>query len=289
MTFEPGHPMHPLRTHRGIPFSGRLIFGAVLLTLGTLWTLDNLDVLDADSILRWWPVFLLAFGLSRIFGILGPRSVVGGTIFSAIGFWMLLRELGIVHVSIFRLWPMFLIFVGAALIWRSSRQGETSETSDRASYPRPFALMGGVVRNIESEDLVGIEATAVMGGVELDLRGSRARGREVIVETFTWWGGIELYVPEDWQVVNEVTPVMGGVEDLTRWNGEGETKLIVRGMVVMGGVEIRNEKGKGEFKGVRVGVGRGRRRREEMRSGEGGAGFTSDDQSSVSPPPTPTA
>jgi hypothetical protein len=276
--------MPPQRGHSGIPFSGRLIFGAVLLTLGTLWTADNLGVLDADQILRWWPVFLMAFGITRLLGILGPRSVVSGTIFTAIGFWMLLRELDIVHVSLFRLWPMFLILLGASLVFRSMRPSGTGDTTDRASYPRPFAFMGGVVRNIESEDLAGIEATAVMGGVELDLRGARSRAREIVVESFAWWGGIELYVPEDWQVVNEVTPIMGGVEDRTRWNGEGNTKLIVRGMVVMAGIEIRNEKGSGEFKGIRVGVTRGQRRREEMRTGEGGAGFTSDDRTSVPPP-----
>lgn len=271
-----------------IPFSGRLLFGAVLLTLGTLWTADNLGVLDADQILRWWPMFLMGFGLSRILGILGPRSVVSGTIFTAIGFWMLLRELDIVHVSIFRLWPMFMIFLGAALVWRSMRPGgDPSDTSDRAAFPRPFAFMGGVVRNIESDALVGIEATAVMGGVELDLRGANAQGREVIVESFAWWGGIELYVPEDWQVVNEVSPIMGGVEDRTRWNGEGTTKLIVRGMVIMAGIEIRNEKGSGDFKGVRVGYGGRRRDREGAR--ESGASVLRDDATSNPNPAPPTA
>src|SRR5689334_9900536 len=120
MTFDrEGRMSRPPGTR--IPFSGRLLFGAVLLTLGTLWTLDNLGVMDADQILRWWPVFLMGFGITRILGILGPRSVVSGTIFTAIGFWMLLREFDIVHVSIFRLWPMFLIFLGAALVWRSMR------------------------------------------------------------------------------------------------------------------------------------------------------------------------
>ncbi len=272
-----------------IPFSGRLLFGAVLLTLGTLWTLDNLGVLNADEILRWWPVFLMAFGVMRLLGVMGPRSVVSGAIFTVIGGWMLLRELDVVHVSIFRLWPMFLIFLGAALVWRSMRPGgDTPDTSDRAAYPRPFAFMGGVVRNIESDALVGIEATAVMGGVELDLRGAKAQGREVIVESFAWWGGIELYVPEDWQVVNEVSPIMGGVEDRTRWNGEGTTKLIVRGMVVMAGIDIRNEKGSGDFKGVRVGYVGGRRRDRE-RTGESGASVIRDDATSNPNPAAPTA
>ncbi len=288
MTFDPRDPMHPTRPRPGIPFSGRLVFGLVLLTLGVLWTADNLGVLDADAVLRWWPVLLLAFGLTRLFGIQGQRSVVSGALFSLIGLWMLLRELGIVHVSIFRLWPLFMIFVGAALIWRSTRGSAEGAHADRATFPRPFAFMGGVVRNIESQDLVGIEATAVMGGVELDLRNARARGREVVVETFTWWGGIELIVPEDWQVANEVTPIMGGVEDKSRYSGDGTTTLVVRGLVVMGGVEIKNARTPGEFRGVRVGIASGGPRRKEVRVDATGVTITREDGPSgpASPPPT---
>ena len=240
---------------RGIPFSGRLIFGAVVLTLGVLWTLDNLNLMDADDVLRWWPVLLAWFGIVRIFGIFGPRSVMSGSLFLTIGLWMLLRELGVINVSIFKLWPVFLIVVGAALVWRSLHGAPEPEGTDRDAHPRPFAMMGGVVRSIESQELTAIEATAIMGGVELDLRGAKARGREVVVEVFAWWGGIELYVPEDWRVVTEATPLMGGVDDQTRVEvAEPVTTLIVRGMVIMGGIEIRNSRRKEGDKGSRSGV-----------------------------------
>jgi len=240
---------------RGIPFSGRLLFGAVAITLGVLWTADNLGLMDADAILRWWPVLLAAVGLMRLTGMFGPRHVVSGVLFTLAGFWMLLRELDVIQISIFKLWPVFLIVLGGSLVWRSMRGERVPEDADRDSYPKPVALMGGVVRNIESQDLVGIEASAVMGGVELDLRGAKARGREVVVEAFAWWGGIELYVPDDWRVVNEVTPIMGGVEDKTRLGVDVPvTTLIVRGVVIMAGIEISNKRGKDSFRGVRVGV-----------------------------------
>ena len=251
-------PLGDRGTARGIPFSGRLVFGAVLLTLGVLWTLDNLSILDADSILRWWPALLACFGILRILGVMGPRSIVSGTLFFVVGMWMLLRELDVVHVSIFRLWPVFLIILGAVLVWRSMRGEPEPGGADRDSHPRPFAIMGGVVRSIESQELTAIEATAVMGGVELDLRGAKSRDREVIVEAFAWWGGIELFVPDDWRVVNEISPIMGGVEDKSHLAvPEPVTTLVVRGFAIMGGVEIRNKRRKdGEFRGVHVTVGR---------------------------------
>jgi hypothetical protein len=278
---------------RNMRFTGRLLFGAVLVVLGALWTLDNLGFADADVVLRWWPVLLVGYGLIRLTGIDGTRRVVSGVLFMLAGGWMLARELGFVHISIFRLWPVFMILMGASLVYRSMRGPEVGQDVDRESYPRPFAFMGGVSRTIESQDLVGMETSAVMGGIELDLRGAKARGRDVIVETFAWWGGIEIVVPETWQVVTEVSPVMGGVEDSTHLAEGGDgTRLILRGLVVMAGVEVRNSKrARDDFRGVRVGVSRSDHspRRREIRVDASGVTITRDDGDPPSSPPPPTA
>ena len=39
-------------------WTGRLLFGLVMVSLGTLWTLDNLGIADAGQVLRWWPALL---------------------------------------------------------------------------------------------------------------------------------------------------------------------------------------------------------------------------------------
>jgi len=228
---------------RGSPLTGRLLFGIVILVLGLLWTAENLGLGEAEAVLRWWPALLLAYGLVRLAGLDGTRSWVSGALFTLAGGWMLARELGWVHLSIWRLWPVWMIVVGLGLIFRSVRPGQPQPGADQDTYPRPFAIMGGVTRSIESQALTGIEATAVMGGVELDLRGAKARDREVVMEVFTMMGGIDIVVPDDWRVVTEATPIMGGVEDKTHAPPDGEvTTLIVRGFVVMGGVELKSKR-----------------------------------------------
>jgi hypothetical protein len=286
---DPGLPRGVIIERSGFRTTGRLVFGLALVALGLLWTLQNLDVPGANEVLRWWPALLLVYGFVRFTGLDGTRRVGSGVLFMLVGGWMLAREFGLVHFSIFRLWPVWLIVVGAMLVWRST-QGPLSghDASDRSNYPRPFAFMGGNARKVDSQDLVGLEATAVMGGVEADLTGARPRGREVVAEVFAWWGGIELIVPEEWQVASEVTPLMGGVEDSTRFaGGEPATTLVVRGLVVMGGVEIKNTKGRrGEFKGVKVGVSHvGRRGRKEVRVDASGVTIVREED--PSPPQTP--
>jgi hypothetical protein len=291
---DPGLPRGVVSERPGLRVTGRLIFGIVLVACGLMWTLENLGVPGADEFMRWWPAALVVYGLVRITGVDGTRRVVSGVLVTLIGAYMLGRELGFIHVSIFRLWPVWLIAVGATLVWRSIRgPGAGHDASDRSSYPRPFAFMGSNARKVDSQDFVGLEATAVMAGVEADLTGARPRGREVVAEVFVWWGGIELIVPENWHVVSEVTPVMGGVEDSTRFSGdEPATTLVVRGLVVMGGVEVCNTKRAwNEFRGMKVGVtSRSRRGRKEVRIDSSGITVTREgdpEPGSQTPPPPP--
>ena len=292
MSIDPGDPGLPrgvMGERSGRRVTGRMIFGLVLVACGLMWTLENLGVPGVEEITRWWPAVLVVYGFVRITGLDGTRRVASGTLVLLIGGYMLLREFDLVHVSIFRLWPVWMIVVGTTLLWRSMSPGMSHDPGDRSAYPRPFAFMGGNTRKVESQDFVGLEATAVMGGVEADLTGARPRGREVVAEVFAFWGGIELIVPEDWHVVSEVTPVMGGVEDATRFaGGEAAATLVVRGLVVMGGVEIRNpRRGWNEFKGVRVGVTRSRRSRKEVRIDPSGITITRDVGPEPAPPPQP--
>lgn len=255
-----GGPQRPGR----VPFTGRLLFGAIVLVLGLLWTAENLGLVEVEAVLRWWPALLVGYGFVRITGLDGNRGWVSGILFMLAGGWMLMREMGIVHVSIWKLWPVFMIVMGAALIFRSMRPQVPQAGSDSDTFPRPFAIMGGVTRNIESQELTAIEATAVMGGVELDLTGARARDREVVLEAFTCMGGIDLVVPEDWRVVTEATPIMGGIEDKTRVSPEAATTtLFVRGFVVMGGVEIKNPRHRSRAKHAAEASGGGGTQRRE--------------------------
>lgn len=229
------------------PLTARLVMGLVFVTLGALWTLDNLHVLDASSILRWWPVLLLVYGLARLTGIGAHRTPIAGALFAGAGLWLLLGVLGLVRHGLWSLWPVLLIGLGVTIMMRAMRTPGTGEAgsdgaSDASPYPRALAFMAGVTRRVQSQQLRGAEVTAVMGGVELDLRGAKAAEREVIVDVFATWGGIEIYVPDDWIVACEVTPIMGAVEEIIRPVSEGATTtLVIRGMVIMGGVEIRNQ------------------------------------------------
>src|SRR5438477_10346130 len=96
--------------------SSRLIFGLVVLTLGVLWTLDNLGVLDASQVLQWWPLIPLAWGLMSLTGLGCSRRPLQGAIWNVVGGVTLLQTLGLLHAMGFDLWTLILNAVGAFLV-----------------------------------------------------------------------------------------------------------------------------------------------------------------------------
>jgi hypothetical protein len=287
------------------PFSGRLVFGALLLSLGVLWTADNLGLTDAGQVLRWWPLLLLGFGVSRIVGWGCARNVLIGVLASVLATLMLLHEVGWVHAGLGLIWPLVLVALGVQILMRGARASGPADVdglADGSDYLHSFALMGASSTRSTSQALRGGELTAIMGGVELDLREARPADGRVVVDVFAFMGGIDIAVPANWRVEFNATPVMGGLQDSRGLAGtvEATGTLVVRGMVVLGGLEVSNEP---SGRKVVVGVSRRGRReryaRPEVRVGNGGVHVRTEgprgvrevriDSSGVSvgPPPPP--
>lgn len=229
----------------GVPrsdwLSGRLVFGLALLTVGTLWLLDNFGVVESGRILEWWPVLLVAFGVAKMFGIGTPPRFVHGAFFAGFGLLLLVDELGFDRFDVWDLWPLALIGVGASILFRSLRGSVAAQVpGDDNAYLRSTAFWSGTNRRSVSRAFRGGELTAIMGGIEIDLNGAEAEHGRAVVDVLVWWGGIDIRIPEGWRVVNEATVIMGGVEDKTKPSPEGAGTLVLKGLVVMGGVEVKS-------------------------------------------------
>jgi predicted membrane protein len=219
----------------------------IVVLLGVIFTLDNLGILYAGDFLRYWPALLLAYGVWKIVTCTTPSGRWWGFLWTFVGAILLLDKLDIVYVSVWDLWPLILVLIGINLILGSRRRhrefaaGAEAQTGDSNSTISGFALLGAFKRTNDSQDFRGGEATAIMGGCELDLRQASIKDVDAILDLFAFWGGIEVKVPEDWTVILQGVPILGGFEDKTRPpKGESKKQLIIKGYAVMGGVEIKN-------------------------------------------------
>jgi predicted membrane protein len=136
---------------------------------------------------------------------------------------------------------LLIIAAGIALTSFGSRTTLGSGTTVESGAFRTTAVLSGTRHRSTATDFRGGEATAVMGGVNLDLRDATMGTNEAVIDIFAVMGGVDIRVPEDWSVEVRLTPVLGGVENRTRQpKGESSKRLILQGTTIMGGVDIRN-------------------------------------------------
>jgi cell wall-active antibiotic response 4TMS protein YvqF len=221
----------------------RLIFGLVILTLGLLWTLDNLGLVNASEITRWWPLAAITWGVLRLQGIAGRRNGVVGTFWLVVGSISLLHTLGYTSITIFVLWPLFLILLGASLVFRAWRGTSwVSSGAEPSSRLNTFAFLAAAVRKVVAQDFRGGDVSAVLAGASVDLRSAQLADGRAVIDVFAMWGGIEILVPAGWRVVGEVTAVAGGFQDSTPPPADPNAPtLVVRGWVLMGGIDVKSE------------------------------------------------
>jgi predicted membrane protein len=228
----------------GVRFTPQAVLGLLIVTLGLLLTLDNLDVLNADRVLQFWPLILVAVGVTKLLQSDTTSGRAFGGVLILVGTLMTVDEVWSVEVDVERWWPLALVAVGGFIVYRAMLGGESGcsrSASDADADVSEFAFWSGKVRKNASPAFRRADLTAIMGGVELDLRGASTSTPEAVIDVFVWWGGVEITVPPDWAVSNQVVAIMGGADDSSTGTQDARNRLIVRGFCIMGGVEITTQ------------------------------------------------
>ena len=146
--------------HARVRLTGQLITGLVLASLGILFTLDNLNILEARDFLRYWPLIFIVVGVSQITQARSAAGTIGGAIWILLGGVMLGERLQLIS-NVFRFWPMLLIAIGGYVVWQSMNRRE-APLGDRADRLSAIAVLGGVDRRVLATSFAGGDVTAFM-------------------------------------------------------------------------------------------------------------------------------
>jgi hypothetical protein len=248
----------------GFPITPRVIVGLLIVAFGFALLLDELDIIEAGRLIRYWPVALAAVGAAKLLQDRDRSGRTMGALMLGFGVLLSLDLVLPIDIDAGRLWPLAIVGFGILLISRALRGPQPGrEGLGYPTYPpgptippaaglnpaaRPgvmeqtlseFAMWSGIQRRVSSPAFRRAELTAIMGGIELDLRQAGTENGEAVIDVFVLWGGIEIMVPPDWAVSNQVTPIMGGAEDGSTGTQASRNRLIVKGVVIMGGVDIK--------------------------------------------------
>jgi predicted membrane protein len=216
--------------------SQRLWIGIILVVIGAMILLDNLDILEfGDLIGDWWPIIFIIIGA---FKLKEPNKNTA-FVFITIGALFLLMSLNIVDLDdILQFWPLILIFIGLSLLFRSRREKAVELSENRFKLS---AIFGGVEREIVSNDLQDGEVTVVFGGAEIDMTKATIAESGATLDLTAMFGGIELRVPKDTRVLVLGSPILGGIENRTsRESTSTQPTIRCHCNVVAGGIEIRD-------------------------------------------------
>ena len=196
-------------------FLVRAFFGVTIAVLGGVLLLKNLEIIRFDSWhLFWgtvWAVGLVLAGLTTIISSRKMLTRAWGLLLMATGVSIGLNSYGVIDISIWKIfWPVVLIAVGLMVVFsigsgnRKKYEKSTRDSSDNEKV----AIFYGEESRVKG-DYAGGSATAIFGGVELDLRQAKIKDGAVI-DVFTFCGGVDISLPDDVIVQNDVRGISGG-------------------------------------------------------------------------------
>jgi len=89
------------------------VVGIVILVIGVILLLDQLGFTEANKL---WPLLLIYFGVNKLRRSRGTSDWFWGGFLALLGVSLELEELGIGHIRLGTIWPVFLICVGILLV-----------------------------------------------------------------------------------------------------------------------------------------------------------------------------
>jgi predicted membrane protein len=224
---------------------GPVIGGVVFIVVGLVLLLEKMGYLPPEFGLHFWPCIFIVIGIVKIV-YAGGRPT--GAALIALGLFLQLHELGIIRMSFWDLWPVFIIIAGAAMLWQALSGPEVQGEPDGQGSTSPqfdsLYIFGGGERHVNTKSFRGGKVFAVFGGYKIDLSHADMEESQAIVEASAVFGGGEIRVPEHWHVAVQGAGIFGGYEDKTRHFQPDPTKptktLIVKGVAMFGGIEVKN-------------------------------------------------
>jgi predicted membrane protein len=227
---------------RRLRLTTQVVVGLGVIGFGLILTARNLGWIDRvqlHEILRYWPLLIVAVGLLKFVQATCTSARVFAGLMVVVGAWLTADHFYNLQFHFWDWWPLVLVAFGLHIILRAGL-GPPAAVDRGDTGSNEFAFWSGIQRRIASPNFASASLTAIMGGIEIDLRAAGAANGQAVIDVFALWGGIEIRVSPDWAVHNQVTAIMGGAVDSSAGTQAARHHLTVRGFVLMGGIEIKN-------------------------------------------------
>ena len=117
-------------------FRGSLIAGTILLAVGLLFLLNNFDFIYLGPIKNFWPLIVIAIGVTKFLTAEHPVERRKGGWWMLIGLWLLVSTVHLYGFSFHNSWPLLLIVLGINSIWKALDPKSDSSNSKGYHYAK---------------------------------------------------------------------------------------------------------------------------------------------------------
>ena len=221
-----------------------IFWGILLIVIGVIIGGNALGITNINIFFDgWWTLFII---IPCFMGLIKDKEKTGSIIGLLIGIALLLGcqdilDFGVIWKLAF---PTVLVIIGVSIIFKDTIGGKVSEEIKKLNEKRDAensycATFSGQNVKFDNEEFTGADLTAVFGGVKFDLRNAIINS-DVVINTSSTFGGIEIYVPSNVKIKIKSMPIFGGVENkATSKVDENSHTIYINSTAIFGGVEIK--------------------------------------------------
>ena len=239
--------MQPHEDWRGRGSIPGIVPALIVIGIGVLFLLNNLNIFFIHDVWRYWPVILIAAGLAKMVDSPVSSGRITGGILVGVGVLFLADNLGFLNLSWENFWPLVLIGAGLVMLWSRLAPPPAGTTNIPAGAPEStlneYAIFGGGDRKVITDDFRGGQVFAMFGGFNIDLRRAGMRGDSAVIYVTSMFGGVDFKVPPNWIVVGQVVAIFGGFGNKSvepSADMPGVKRLYIKGSSLFGGVAVKN-------------------------------------------------
>lgn len=221
-----------------------ILWGIVLILVGIAIGGNALGITNINIFFDgWWTLFII---VPCFIGVISEREKTGNLIGLLIGIVLLLccqnlLDFDMVWKLVF---PAILVIIGLSLIFKDTINSKVNDEIKKLSKnvkgeSEYCSTFSGQDINFNGEEFKGTNLTAVFGGIKCDLRKAKIES-DVVINTSSIFGGIDVIVPENVKVKVKSTSIFGGVSDNKKHSeSEDAHTIYINASCVFGGVDIK--------------------------------------------------
>ena len=220
-----------------------VIIGILFIIVGVIVGFNSFGITNINLFFSgWWTLFII---IPSLVGLINDKEKTSSLIFLIVGVWLFLAERDLIEYELLikLLLPVILISIGLLLVFKDvlSINGKEIKkiNANNKESNNYIAVFGSQDLKFEDEKVENLDLKSLFGGIKLDLRDAKIE-KDIVINTLSVFGGIDIYVPDDVKVKVSSTPFFGGVEvKRGKQSSKKEITIYLNSVCIFGGVDVK--------------------------------------------------